>query len=181
MKSKTIVTAALLLFVAVSVTYLVVKERGGKSERNVIQPGPATSRTGREQGKAAPASSEKPKTLSGGQTRAPAPPVVQVENMRVGRSSVLGVKMLRHDGRPLGYFIRAERGVIVCPHFDITTLGGAGIPAATAKNWTTNGIRGELKAKILRVNVPASALGVKPGMTVEEALKRMSAPGKQRR
>ena len=64
MKSKTIVTAALLLFVAVSVIYLVVKETREKSEHNPAHPGPATSQTGREQDKATSASSEKPKTAS---------------------------------------------------------------------------------------------------------------------
>jgi len=64
MKAKTIVTAALLLFVAVSVVYLIVKETGVKSERNPAQPGPVTSRTGQEQDKTTAASSEKPKTAS---------------------------------------------------------------------------------------------------------------------
>ena len=46
MKPKTVVTAALLLFVASSVVYLVVKETGGKPEQNSAQSGTTASPTG---------------------------------------------------------------------------------------------------------------------------------------
>lgn len=49
MKPKTIVTATLLLFVAASVVYLVVKETGAKPEQNPAQPETTAPRTGQEQ------------------------------------------------------------------------------------------------------------------------------------
>ncbi len=53
MKPKTIVTVALLLFVAASVVYLVVKETGGKPAQNMTQPDAISPRTGQEQNTAA--------------------------------------------------------------------------------------------------------------------------------
>jgi len=58
MKPKTIVTIALLLFVAVSVVYLVVKETGGKLTQNATQPETTSPQTGREPGAPPPASAE---------------------------------------------------------------------------------------------------------------------------
>jgi len=58
MKPKTIVTAALLLFVAASVIYLVVKETGGKPAQNATHPETTSPQTGQEQGTPPPAFSE---------------------------------------------------------------------------------------------------------------------------
>ena len=58
MKPKTIVTVALLLFVAASVVYLVVKEAGGKPAQNATQPETTSPQTGQEHGAPPPASSE---------------------------------------------------------------------------------------------------------------------------
>ena len=101
-------------------------------------------------------------------------PAVQVEQLQVGNATCLGMKLLTADGRPFAFLIRADRGIVASPHTDIASLAKAGFPAATAKNWTTNGLRGELSEKVLAVNAPAAARGVKAGMTVEEALKLMS-------
>lgn len=57
MKPKKIVTMALLLFVAASFIYLLVKETGGKTDQNV-QSGTASSRTGHERETPALASAE---------------------------------------------------------------------------------------------------------------------------
>jgi hypothetical protein len=57
MKPKSIVTTALLLFVAASVVYLLVKETGGNPDQNA-QSGTASSRMGQEHETAALASAE---------------------------------------------------------------------------------------------------------------------------
>lgn len=49
MKPKTIVTAALLLFVTASVVYLAVKETGGKPGRDSARPDTSAPQTGQEQ------------------------------------------------------------------------------------------------------------------------------------
>ncbi len=96
---------------------------------------------------------------------------VHVERLQVGDATVPGMKLVLPDGRPFAYMIRADRGIVACPHTDIESLGRAGIPAATARNWGQRGLRGELMEKITAANAPAASLGVKPGITVEEALK----------
>ena len=58
MKPKTIVTIALLLFVAVSVVYLVIEETGAKQAQNATQPETTSPQTGQEHGAPPPASSE---------------------------------------------------------------------------------------------------------------------------
>ncbi len=58
MKPKTIVTITLLLFVAVSVVYLVVKETGGRRALNATQPETTSPQTRQEHGAPPPASSE---------------------------------------------------------------------------------------------------------------------------
>jgi len=65
---------------------------------------------------------------------------------------------------------RADHGLVVCTHFDLQALGEAGIPAAMAKHWKANGLKGELDAKIEKVNALAAAKGITVGMTVREAL-----------
>ncbi len=64
MKPKTIVTIALLLFVAVSVIYLVVKETGGRRAQNATQPETTSPQTGQEHGAPLPASSENKTAVS---------------------------------------------------------------------------------------------------------------------
>lgn len=123
--------------------------------------------------------------LAGCSTRpamtAGAPPAVQLEELQVGNATCLGMKLLTADGRPFAFLIRADRGIVACPHFAIGPLGKAGLPAATAKNWKQNGIRGELREPILAANEPAAALGIKPGMTVEEALGLLRSRGSENR
>ncbi len=58
MKPKTIITATLLLFVAASVVYLVVKETGGRRAQNATRPETPSPQTGQEHGTPPPASSE---------------------------------------------------------------------------------------------------------------------------
>ena len=64
MKPSTVVTAALLLFVAASVVYLVVKETGGKPAQNATQPETTSPQTRQEHGASPPASSENKTALS---------------------------------------------------------------------------------------------------------------------
>ncbi|MGQ9662565.1 MAG: hypothetical protein ACUVWX_09555 [Kiritimatiellia bacterium] len=112
---------------------------------------------------------------SGGTERdRPLDVVISVSVPIEGAKRVTGVKLLQANGRPLGYFFRAENGIVGCPHFDIDSLGLGGIPAATAKNWSEHSFEAQLAERILRVNMPARALGIEPGMTVGEALLRMS-------
>ena len=64
MKPKTIVTVAILLFVAVIIVYLVVKETGGKRAQNATQSETTSPQTGQEHGAPPPASSENKTTVS---------------------------------------------------------------------------------------------------------------------
>lgn len=106
-------------------------------------------------------------------------PAVQTESLQLGDEPLVGVKLLMANGRPWAFLIRGGKGIVACPHIDIASLGKAGVPAATAQNWShgsgkEHGFVGQLGEKVLKVNEPATALGVKPGMTVEEALRLMS-------
>jgi uncharacterized protein YunC (DUF1805 family) len=112
--------------------------------------------------------------------QSPATSLARVEAVDVGGATFMGMKLLLPDGRAFGYVIPAGRGLVACPNFDLAALGRARIPAATAKGWAENGIHGQLRAKLVEVNLSARALGVRPGMTVEEALKLMSSPGEPR-
>jgi len=58
MKPQAIVTVPLLLFVAVSVVYLVAKETGGRPTQNATLPGVASPQTAQEQDTRSPASAE---------------------------------------------------------------------------------------------------------------------------
>lgn len=58
MKPKTIVTFALLLFVAVSIGYMIVREIDGKPLQNAIEPNAALPQVVQEQNTTLPASSE---------------------------------------------------------------------------------------------------------------------------
>lgn len=91
-----------------------------------------------------------------------------------GAKMVTGVKLLQVNGRPLGYFFRSENRIVGCPHFDIDSLGLGGIRAVTAKNCSEHSFEAQLAERILKVDMPARALGIEPGMTVREALLRMS-------
>ena len=108
----------------------------------------------------------------------PEKPILEMDTFDVGGGQTVAVKLLRTDGAPLAYFMRANHGVVVCPHFDLEGLRGGGTPAAMAKDWKVNGLKGELDAKIEKVNALAAAKGVTVGMTVREALARMTAPDK---
>ena len=111
---------------------------------------------------------------STGETPRPSKPLYETKVLRVGDAEVVGMKLLRADCAPFGYFLRAEHGVVVCTHFDLDGLAHGHTAAAMAKGWTANGIEGELNAKIFKVNALAEAKGGKAGMTVRDALLKLS-------
>ncbi len=106
-------------------------------------------------------------------------PVVETVTLEVAGRQVVGARLLRADGAPLAYLLRADHGVVVCPNFDVAGMESSGTAAAVAKEWSDRGIEGELDAKVRQVNAPAAALGVTVGMPVREALVRMMQSPRQ--
>ncbi len=97
-------------------------------------------------------------------------PISQTSTFDIQGQKVTGIRLLQSNGVSFAGAYRAEKGVVVCGHFDVSALEKAGIPAAMAKNWKKNGLQGELNAPIEKVNHLAAAKGVKIGMQVREAL-----------
>lgn len=97
-------------------------------------------------------------------------PISQVMTVDIQGRQVVGIRLLQTNGVSFCGAYRADRGLVVCGHFNMNGLEKAGIPAAMAKNWKVNGLRGELDAKIEKVNSPAAAKGISVGMTVRQAL-----------
>lgn len=102
------------------------------------------------------------------------PPLTETVTVDIQGHQVAGVRLLQPNGVSFCGAYRAEYGLVVCSHFDITALEEAGIAAAMAENWKINGLKGELEAPIVKVNGLAAAKGVKPGMKVRQALVLMN-------
>ncbi len=98
------------------------------------------------------------------------PPIMETTSVDIQGQQVTGVRLLQTNGESFCGAYRAENGLVVCGHYDLNALGKAGIPAAMAKDWKVNGLKGELDAPIVKVNKLAEAKGVKTGMPVREAL-----------
>jgi len=97
-------------------------------------------------------------------------PVVEIMTVDIQGRQVVGVRLLKPDGVSFCGAYRADHGLVVCSHFDLQGLEEDGVPAAMAQNWKVNGLKGELDAKIKKVNSLAAAKGISVGMTVREAL-----------
>ncbi len=75
------------------------------------------------------------------------------------------------------FVVDAPKGSILCGSFDIEALNGFGLPAAKivpepGKPAYTVGQF--VERKITHVNALAAGLGVKPGMTVQQAVEQLS-------
>jgi len=105
-----------------------------------------------------------------GRTANPGKPITQIMTVDIKGHQVVGVRLLQTNGVSFCGAYRADHGLVVCSHFDLRALGKAGIPAAMAKHWKENGLKGELDARIEKVNALAAARGISIGMTVREAL-----------
>jgi len=105
-----------------------------------------------------------------GRTAKSGKPITQTVTVNIKGHRVVGVRLLLTNGVSFCEAYRADHGLVVCSHFDLRALGKAGIPAAMAKHWKENGLKGELDAKIEKVNALAAAKGIAVGMTVREAL-----------
>ena len=116
-------------------------------------------------------------SLPGGakQTATQASPVA-VERLDVDGQTITAIKLLAEDGRPYAFVFRAAGGLVVCPHFDLNGLAQGGMPAARAHNWKLHGFREQLDESIDGVNELATAKGITIGMTVRQALDRLSTP-----
>ena len=97
-------------------------------------------------------------------------PLTQETVAVIDGSAMPGLLLLQAGGTSYAGTYRAAHGVVVCGHFDINMLEKAGIAAAMAKDWKTNGLVGELDAPIVKANGLAAAKGVEPGMKVRDAL-----------
>lgn len=97
-------------------------------------------------------------------------PLMRKNVANIDGSAIPGLLLLQADGTPYAGVYRAAHGVVVCGNFNINALEKAGVAAAIAGHWGTNGLVAELDATIVKANGLAAAMGVKPGMTVRDAL-----------
>jgi len=97
-------------------------------------------------------------------------PITETMTFDIQGHQVVGIRLLQTNGTSFCGAFRADHGLVVCSHFDLKGLEKAGIPAAMAKNWKVNGLKGELDAKIEKVNKPAAEKGISVGMTVRQGL-----------
>ncbi len=97
-------------------------------------------------------------------------PISKTMVFNIRGHQVVGIRLLQTNGTSFCGAFRADRGLVVCSHFDLKGLEKAGIPAAMARNWKANGLKGELDAKIEKTNKLATERGISAGMTVRQAL-----------
>ena len=109
-----------------------------------------------------------PRAQDTGQT---ANPVAEVKEIKLANGVAQGVMIYQANGKPLSVTIRANRGVIVCSHFDLKALESHNIAAASVQG--IKSIDEALESKVVHVNSLAEKLGVVPGMSVREALGKM--------
>jgi uncharacterized protein YunC (DUF1805 family) len=98
-------------------------------------------------------------------------PVAEVKEIKLANGVAQGVMIYQANGKPLSVTIRANRGVIVCSHFDLKALESHNIAAASVQG--IKSIDEALESKVVHVNSLAEKLGVVPGMSVREALGKM--------
>ena len=68
-------------------------------------------------------------------------------------------------------FIRGSKGLLVCGYFNIETFDRTGEAGALVRG--VNNFDEMLTAEIQSVSAAATALGVEPGMTGQQALERL--------
>ncbi|RLD92334.1 MAG: DUF1805 domain-containing protein, partial [Aquificota bacterium] len=85
--------------------------------------------------------------------------------------TALGIKIVRSNGQPAAILIRTPKGFAVCAHFNLRAMEGHGMAVVMFKG--VKSIQQALQAKVVSLTRQARALGIKEGMTVREALKRM--------
>ena len=104
-------------------------------------------------------------------TDQPTAKVVEAEEIKLANGVAQGVIIYQANGKPLSVTIRANKGVIVCSHFDLKALESHNIAAASVQG--IKSIDEALDSKVVYVNSLAEKLGVTPGMPVREALGKM--------
>jgi uncharacterized protein YunC (DUF1805 family) len=75
------------------------------------------------------------------------------------------------------FVVDAPKGSILCGSFDTDALNGFGLPAAKIvpePGKPAYTVTEFVQRRITHVNALAAALGVKPGMSVQEAVERLS-------
>ena len=98
-------------------------------------------------------------------------PTIHSELFQIAGNQVVGVILLKPDGKIFAGYFRAKKGLVVCSHFDIEAMNKAKIPVAMSPGWATNTLKQEINGNIVKVNKLAAAKGVKVGMKVRDALK----------
>ena len=89
---------------------------------------------------------------------------------RIDGKTFVGVKLLKRNGKMFAGYFRAEKGLVVCPHFDVDAMNNGKIPAAMILNWSKHTLDQEINERIVKVNDLAKNKGVKRGMGVKDAL-----------
>ncbi|RLD97927.1 MAG: hypothetical protein DRI91_04215 [Aquificota bacterium] len=97
--------------------------------------------------------------------------VVDLREIHLSPGTALGIKIVRSNGQPAAILIRTPKGFAVCAHFNLRAMEGHGMAVVMFKG--VKSIQQALQAKVVSLTRQARALGIKEGMTVREALKRM--------
>ena len=101
--------------------------------------------------------------------------LIRVHDIRCSSGTARAIAIYRPNGKLLALLIRADRGAITCGHFSLDALEGHGVPAASIRG--IGDFHALVEHKLVGVNTPASALGVRAGISVREALEQMMDPG----
>lgn len=101
----------------------------------------------------------------------PAAKVVDVKEVELSNGVAEAVMIYRANGMPLSVSIRANKGVVVCAHYNLDALASHKVAAASVQG--IKNIDEALATKVVHVNALAEKLGVHPGMPVMEALEKM--------
>jgi len=96
--------------------------------------------------------------------------LISVDCLKVGDKACFGVRVELPDSPPL-VLIVAEKGFIMCGFLNIEVAEGFGVAAAVVSG--VKNFQDVLSGQIKAVTSKAKSLGIEPGMSGLEALKRM--------
>jgi uncharacterized protein YunC (DUF1805 family) len=106
-------------------------------------------------------------------------PLTENKTFKINGAQVVGVKLLKKNGKIFAGYFRATNGLVVCPHFDLKAMAKAKIAVAMSGKWATNTLDQGLNEKIIQVNALAAKKGVKVGMNTKDALKLLDSNSKR--
>ncbi len=97
--------------------------------------------------------------------------ISEVKEIKLANGAAHGVVIYLANGKPFSVTIRANKGVIVCSHFDLKALESHNIAAASVQG--IKSIDEAFDSRVVHVNSLAEKLGIVSGAPVREALGKM--------